>query len=71
MGKWENQFLLVCLGALLVVRVRSNAQFCCNQIKADGGNESIPLLFELSMEEREGTRRNSPVKDNIVKVVSR
>ncbi|KAM7024542.1 survival motor neuron protein-like isoform 2-T2 [Acridotheres tristis] len=36
--------------------------------QADGGNESIPLLLELSMEEREGTTRNSLVKDNIAKM---
>ncbi|XP_071436437.1 survival of motor neuron protein-like isoform X2 [Pithys albifrons albifrons] len=35
--------------------------------EADGRNESISLLPELSMEEREGTTGNSPVKDNIAK----
>lgn len=52
-------------------RVRSDAQFCCKQTQTDGGNESIPLLLELRMEERVGTRRNSPVKDNIAKMVGR
>lgn len=71
MGKWEDLLLLVCLVALLVFIVRNNAQFCCKQTKAVGGNESISLLLELSMGEREGTTRNSPVKDNIAKIVSR
>ncbi|XP_023800022.1 survival motor neuron protein-like isoform X1 [Cyanistes caeruleus] len=38
------------------------------EAQADGGNECIPLLFELSVEEREGTTRNSPVKDDIAQM---
>lgn len=71
MGKQDNQLLLVCLVALLVFRVRSDALFCCKQTQTDGGNESMQLLLELSMEERERTTRNLPVKDSIAKVVSR
>lgn len=52
-------------------RVRSDAQFCCKQTQAEGGNESIPLLLELHMEERERTTRNSSVKDHIAKMMSR
>lgn len=71
MGKLENRLLLVYLLALLMFTVRSNAQFCCKQTKVDGGNESISLLLELSMEEREGTTRNSLVKDKVAKTVDR
>lgn len=52
-------------------RMRSNAQFCCKQTQVDGGNESISLLLEHSMEEREGTTRNSLVKDNVAKMMGR
>ncbi|XP_027519455.1 survival motor neuron protein isoform X2 [Corapipo altera] len=38
------------------------------ETQADGRNESVPLLHELSMEEREGATRISPVKDNIAKM---
>ncbi|RMC22398.1 hypothetical protein DUI87_00712 [Hirundo rustica rustica] len=52
----------------ILERMRSDAQFYCKQTQTVGGNESIPLLLELSMEEREGTTRNSPVRDNVAKM---
>ncbi|XP_061198671.1 survival motor neuron protein isoform X4 [Neopsephotus bourkii] len=62
-GSGRNNFLSIC-GTTVVFGVRIDTRFHCERTQADKGNENSPLLLELSMEEREGTRRNSQVKDN-------
>lgn len=41
-------------GTTTVFRMRIDTQLRCEQTQADGGNGSVPLLPELSMEGREG-----------------